>query len=108
MRLRWYALLRIIGEDKTLSIKLGAEVGNADTEDIIQVRGISADVNRAVKEIEKIVEDAKNDEIVGSYVCRSCLDRHCSSPNISNCTSLPSSRLARSSLPALLVLKVLA
>ncbi|KAI0812490.1 hypothetical protein BC629DRAFT_1579875 [Irpex lacteus] len=42
---------------QTLSIKLGADV----------VRGISADVDRAVKEIEKIVEDAKNDEIVGSY-----------------------------------------
>ncbi|KAI0695460.1 hypothetical protein BC835DRAFT_1306012 [Cytidiella melzeri] len=57
----------IIGEDKTLSIKLGAEVGDPSTEDIIQIRGASADVTRAVKEIEKIVEDAKNDEIVGSY-----------------------------------------
>ncbi|KAI0093251.1 hypothetical protein BDY19DRAFT_417317 [Irpex rosettiformis] len=57
----------IIGEDKTLSVKLGADVGDSTTEDIIQVRGISADVDRAVKEIEKIVEDAKNDEIVGSY-----------------------------------------
>ena len=61
-------LYSIIGEDKTLSIKLGAEAGDANTEDIIVVRGISADVNRAVKEIEQIVEAAKNDEIVNSYV----------------------------------------
>ena len=58
----------IIGEDKTLSIKLGADAGDATTEDIIVVRGISADVNRAVKEIEQIVEAAKNDEIINSYV----------------------------------------
>lgn len=49
-------------------MKLGAEVGDPSTEDIIQIRGISADVTRAVKEIEKIVADAKNDEIVSSYV----------------------------------------
>ena len=32
------------------------------------VRGIRTDVDRAVKEIKKIVEDAQNDEIVSSYV----------------------------------------
>ena len=32
------------------------------------MRGIRADVDRAVKEIKKIVEDAQNDEIVSSYV----------------------------------------
>ena len=61
-------MCRIIGEDKTLSIKLGADAGDPTTEDIIVVRGISADVNRAVKEIEQIVEAAKNDEIINSYV----------------------------------------
>ena len=59
---------RIIGEDKTLSIKLGADAGNASTDDIIVIRGVSKDVDRAVKEIQKIVEDAKNDEIVSSSV----------------------------------------
>ncbi|KAF8348341.1 hypothetical protein F5887DRAFT_953169 [Amanita rubescens] len=58
----------IIGEDKTLSIKVGADAGSPDTEDVILVRGITEDVNRVVKEILKIVEDAKNDEIVSSYV----------------------------------------
>lgn len=58
----------IIGEDKTLSVKFGAEAGDASTEDIIVIRGIRADVDRAVKEIKKIVEDAQNDEIVSSYV----------------------------------------
>ncbi|KAI0706832.1 hypothetical protein C8T65DRAFT_651620 [Cerioporus squamosus] len=64
----------IIGEDKTLSIKVGAEAGQA-TEDFILVRGISADVNRAVAEIRKIVEDAKNDEIVSSYSVEFDIDR---------------------------------
>ena len=58
----------IIGEDKTLSIKVGAEAGDPSGENVILVRGISADVDRAVKEIQKIVEDAKNDEIISSYV----------------------------------------
>ena len=40
------------------------------------VRGIRTDVDRAVKEIKKIVEDAQNDEIISSYVSIyfSCLD----------------------------------
>ncbi|KAH9935324.1 uncharacterized protein B0H18DRAFT_975337 [Fomitopsis serialis] len=57
----------IIGEDKTLSIKVGAEAGDASTGDVILVRGASSDVDRAVKEILKIVEDAKNDALVSSY-----------------------------------------
>ena len=65
--------LRIIGEDKTLSIKVGAEVGDSSTEDVIFVRGVSSDVDRAIKEIYKILQDAKNDEIINSYV-RSCCD----------------------------------
>lgn len=61
--------LSIIGEDKALSIKFGAEANDPSGEDVILIRGASADVNRATKEIHKIVEDAKNDEIVSSYVC---------------------------------------
>jgi len=57
----------IIGEDQTLSIKVGTEAAES-TDDVILVRGISDDVDRAVKEILKIVEDAKNDEIVNSFV----------------------------------------
>ncbi|KAJ7163606.1 hypothetical protein C8R43DRAFT_1171840 [Mycena crocata] len=57
----------IIGEDKTLSIKVGAEASDPSGEDVIAVRGASGDVDRAVKEILKIVENAKNDEIVNSY-----------------------------------------
>ncbi|CDO77315.1 hypothetical protein BN946_scf184775.g5 [Trametes cinnabarina] len=64
----------IIGEDKTLSIKVGAEAGQP-SEDAILVRGISADVDRAVGEILKIVEDAKNDEIVSSYAVEFDIDR---------------------------------
>ncbi|KAG6885973.1 hypothetical protein C0993_006900 [Termitomyces sp. T159_Od127] len=57
----------IIGEDKTLSIKVGAEAGDPETVDVILVRGASADVDHAVKEILKIVENAKNDEIDNSH-----------------------------------------
>ncbi|EGO25375.1 hypothetical protein SERLADRAFT_368777 [Serpula lacrymans var. lacrymans S7.9] len=57
----------IIGEDKTLSVKVGAEAGDSSTEDVILVRGASADVDRAVAEILQIVENAKNDEIVNSF-----------------------------------------
>lgn len=59
---------RIIGEDKSLSIKLGADAGDASTQDIILIRGPRTDVESAVKRIHQIVEDAKNDEIVNSYV----------------------------------------
>lgn len=52
-----------------MSIKVGAEAGDQSTEDIIVVRGASAEVDRAVKEILKIVEDAKDDLILSSYVC---------------------------------------
>ena len=59
---------RIIGEDKSLSIKVGVYAGNPSTEDVILVRGPGNDVDRAVKEILQIIENAKNDEIVNSYV----------------------------------------
>jgi hypothetical protein len=62
-------LLSIIGEDKALSIKVGAEAGET-TEDVILVRGTSADVDRAVKEILQIIDNAKNEQIINSYVSR--------------------------------------
>ncbi|KAJ7497521.1 hypothetical protein FB451DRAFT_1211765 [Mycena latifolia] len=65
----------IIGEDKTLSIKVGAEASDPSGEDVIVLRGASGDVDRAVKEILKIVEDAKNDEIVNSYSTEFDIDR---------------------------------
>ncbi|KAK7053480.1 hypothetical protein VNI00_004106 [Paramarasmius palmivorus] len=65
----------IIGEEKTISIKFGTEAGESATEDTILIRGASSDVNRAVKEILKIVEDAKNDEIVNSYSTEFDIDR---------------------------------
>jgi hypothetical protein len=58
---------RIIGEDKTLSIKVGGDAG-PDTEDTIVIRGASVDVDRAVQEITQIVQNAENDQIVNSYV----------------------------------------
>jgi hypothetical protein len=62
---------RIIGEEKALCLKVGAEANDPSTEDVILVRGVSAEVDRAVKDILKIVEDAKKDLILSSYVCPS-------------------------------------
>ena len=62
-----------------MSIKVGANAGNPSTEDVILVRGPSNDVDRAVKEILQIIENAKNDEIVNSYV--SLFDHVCFSNN---------------------------
>lgn len=64
---------RIIGEDKVLSIKVGnqAKLAPGATplgHDDILVRGPSSEVDRAIKQIYKIVEDAKNDEIDSAYV----------------------------------------
>ena len=99
---------RIIGEDKTLSIKLGADAGNASTDDIIVIRGVSKDVDRAVKEIQKIVEDAKNDESVSSYVRPTHLIHMASNDSHSFYVpcSLLSSRLTVNMLAVSLVLKV--
>ncbi|KAJ6596649.1 SCP160 protein [Mycena sp. CBHHK59/15] len=65
----------IIGEDNTLSIKVGVEAGDPSGEDVILLRGVSGDVDRAVKEVLKIVENAKNDEIVNSYSTEFDIDR---------------------------------
>jgi hypothetical protein len=55
---KWGATLdKIIGEDMTLSIKFGAEAGQA-TEDFILVRGIASEVDRATKELKDEVEKA--------------------------------------------------
>jgi polyribonucleotide nucleotidyltransferase len=62
----------IIGEDTTLSIKLGLEAG---ADDAILIRGASSEVDRAVKEIHQIVESAKNDEIVNSFSTEFEIDR---------------------------------
>ena len=61
-------MIRIIGEEKTLSIKIGAEAGG-DTVDFILVRGASNDVDRAVDEIRQIVKNAETEQIDNSYVC---------------------------------------
>ncbi|CAK5265692.1 unnamed protein product [Mycena citricolor] len=57
----------IIGEDKALSIKVGADAQDPSGEDVIVLRGAAGDVERAIKEITAIVESAKNDEIVSSF-----------------------------------------
>lgn len=94
---------RLIGEDITLSIKVGAEASQTN-DDVIVVRGISSEVDRVVKDMRQIVEDAKNDEIVNSYVRMVYRGRM----NIysSFIFSRPNLRLIRSMLAVSLVLKV--
>ncbi|KAG6866723.1 hypothetical protein C0991_011382 [Blastosporella zonata] len=65
----------IIGEDKTLSIKVGADAGDSTTVDVILVRGVSTDVDKAVAEILKIVEHAKNDEIDSGHTTEFDIDK---------------------------------
>ncbi|KAH9979180.1 SCP160 protein [Russula compacta] len=65
----------IIGEEKALSVKVGAEANDPSTGDVILVRGASAEVDRAVKDILRIVEDAKNDLILSSYPVEFEIDR---------------------------------
>lgn len=54
----------LIGEDRALAI----EVGGTGHEDIVVIRGSPSDVDRATKDILRIVEEAKNDAIDNSYV----------------------------------------
>ncbi|KAF5320673.1 hypothetical protein D9619_001993 [Psilocybe cf. subviscida] len=68
-------LNEIIGEDSGLFIKVGADASDATTEDIIVVHGLKPDVARAVKRILKIVEDAKQDEILNSFFIEFDIDR---------------------------------
>ncbi|KAG5638880.1 hypothetical protein H0H81_009183 [Sphagnurus paluster] len=65
----------LIGEDKTLSIKVGVDAGDPENVDVILVRGTSADVDKTVQEILRIVENAKNDEIVNSYYTEFDVDK---------------------------------
>ncbi|TFY81350.1 hypothetical protein EWM64_g2661 [Hericium alpestre] len=65
----------IIGEEKTLSIKVGSEVGDPNTEDVILVRGASSEVDRAVKEIQQIVKNAEEDKILSGYSVEFEIDR---------------------------------
>lgn len=61
---KWGATLdKIIGEDTTLSIKFGADAGQA-TEDFILVRGIASEVDRATKEVKVAVEEAIENSFV--------------------------------------------
>ncbi|KAL4080328.1 hypothetical protein V8B97DRAFT_2020946 [Scleroderma yunnanense] len=68
-------LKSIIGEDNALFIKFGADAGDPSTEDIIRLRGIGSDVDRAVEQIHQIVEDAKAEAIANSFFTEFEIDR---------------------------------
>ncbi|KAG1716418.1 hypothetical protein ID866_770 [Astraeus odoratus] len=65
----------IVGEDKALLIKFGAEAGDPSTEDVIWLRGITSDVDHAVQKIKQLVNDAKEDAIASSYFTEFEIDR---------------------------------
>jgi hypothetical protein len=96
-----YSPSRILGEDKALSIKVGASAGKPLSEDVILVRGASTQVDRAVKVILQIVEDAKNGVIDENYVrwfttCSYCVILMFSDslPNLISIVSLSDASLA--------------
>jgi len=87
-----------------LLIKFGAKSSESATEDTILVRGASTDVDRAISEILKIVENAKNDEIMNSYVSTNPLMIYV---HLSIGYSQLNSKSAANTLAVLLVLRVL-
>ena len=66
----------LIGEDGLVNVKVGAKAGDASTgEDQIVVRGPTSEVDRVVKQIQSIVEDAKNDDIINGYTVEFPVDK---------------------------------
>ncbi|KAG8805767.1 hypothetical protein FRC17_005346, partial [Serendipita sp. 399] len=70
---KWHSILRgknnstlnaIIGEGRALAI----DVGGSGQEDIVVIRGSPTDVDRATKDVLRIVEEATNDAIASGYV----------------------------------------
>jgi len=87
-----------------LLIKFGVKSSESATEDTILVRGASADVDWAISEILQIVENAKNDEIMNSYVSTNPLMIYV---YLSIGYSQLNSKSAANTLAVLLVLRVL-
>ena len=71
----------VIGEDRAVAVKLGpGQSAGADksstplTEDQIMIRGPSAEVERVVKELKRIAEDAEQDSIINGHVAELTID----------------------------------
>ncbi|SCV69949.1 BQ2448_1343 [Microbotryum intermedium] len=67
----------VIGEEKLVNVRFGStglkDAGKANDasqkeDNAVVIRGPSEEVNRVKKELERIAEDAKNQEIVNSYI----------------------------------------
>ncbi|RSH91859.1 hypothetical protein EHS25_009229 [Saitozyma podzolica] len=71
----------LIGEDQLVSVKVGSKPSangkakDGEDEDVVTVRGPSGEVERVVKQIQQIVEDAKNDDIVNGYTVEFAVDK---------------------------------
>lgn len=61
----------LIGEDQMVVVKVGPK----GEDDVVIVRGPSSEVDRVVSQINKIVEDAKNDDIVNGYTVEFPVDK---------------------------------
>ncbi|WWC64561.1 uncharacterized protein I303_107172 [Kwoniella dejecticola CBS 10117] len=65
----------LIGEDQLVNVKVGSNSSSKsasaskekESEDVVVVRGPSGEVDRVVKQIQQIVEDAKNDDIINGH-----------------------------------------
>lgn len=68
----------LIGEDQLVHVKVGSKdksKSGGDDEDHVVVRGPPSEVDRVVKQINTIVEDAQNDDIVNGHTVEFTVDR---------------------------------
>ncbi|RXK40531.1 hypothetical protein M231_02183 [Tremella mesenterica] len=65
----------IIGEDQIVSVRVGSKAGSKEGSDDVIVRGPSTEVERVVEQILKIVEDAKNDDIINGHTVEFNVDK---------------------------------
>ncbi|PWY99832.1 hypothetical protein BCV70DRAFT_113463 [Testicularia cyperi] len=74
----------VIGEDRLVAVKLGSSKSGTDpkatnngtalSEDSITVRGPSSEVDRVVKELKRIAEEAEQDSIINGHVAELAVD----------------------------------
>lgn len=55
-------------EERIVNVRFGKNADGTGAEDQVVIRGPSDEVKRIAKDIERVAEEAKNDEIVNSYV----------------------------------------
>lgn len=65
----------LIGEDQAVIVKVGSKDKDTAEEDTVTIRGPSGEVDRVIKQIQQIVEDAKNDDIINGHTVEFSVDK---------------------------------